>query len=105
MKPTDIAGAGLIAMTSCIARLGEQTANQLIRHVQHRIGQTRLQIEDGHNQDGATPAGGVANELMSVGAVALPPKLTQALLMDSPGTLPKTRDETAIYCRIAVSFQ
>ena len=81
-QPADVAGAGGVAPARGIARLGEQAADQLVGHVQHRIRQARLEIDDRRDQDRAASACGIAAELMGVGGVALAHELPQPLLMD-----------------------
>ena len=59
-QPTDVAGAGGIAAAGGVACPGEQAADQPVSHVQHRVGQAGLEVEDGRGEDGAAPAGRVA---------------------------------------------
>jgi hypothetical protein len=37
-QPADLPGTGRIAPARGVARLGKEPTNQLIRHIQHRIG-------------------------------------------------------------------
>ncbi len=55
-QPGHVARAGRVAAARGVACLGEQAADELIGHVEHRIRQPRLQVEDGGDQDRAAPA-------------------------------------------------
>jgi hypothetical protein len=70
-QPAHVAGAGRVAAARGVAGLGEQAADELVGHIQHRIGQTRLQIEDRGDENCAAPACGIAAELVGVGSVTL----------------------------------
>ena len=63
----------------------EEAADQLVRHVQHRIRQSLFQVEDGDHENRAPSVYRVAPELMSIGRVTLPHKLPQTLLMNTTG--------------------
>ena len=91
-EPTHVAGGRGVAPARGVARLGEQAADQLIGHVQHRVGQASLEIEDGRDQ-GRAPAGrGVAAELVGVGGLALADELPQPFLAHVPGGLARQSD-------------
>ena len=91
-QPAHLAGAGRVAVARGVAGLGEQAADQLVGHVQHRIGQACLKVEDGGDQDRAAPACGIAAELMGVGGVALAHELPQPLLIDPRGDFGRQAD-------------
>ncbi len=84
-EPSDIPGASRIVAPRRIPRFGEQTANQLVRHVQHCIRQPGLEVEDGCDQDRTAPAGGRPADLVCVRQVALAHELPQPFLVDRPG--------------------
>ena len=88
----DVAGAGGIPAPGGVARFGEQAADQLVGHVQHRVRQPRFEVEHGGHQDCAPAVLGIAPELMGVGGVALAHELLQPLLMDAAGALGRHAD-------------
>ena len=87
-----VAGAGGVPAPGRVACLGEQAADQLVGHVQHRIRQPGFEIEHGSHQGRAPPVLGVAPELVGVGGVALAHQLLQPALMDVTTALGRHAD-------------
>ena len=82
-----VAGAGGIPAPGGIACFGEQAADQLVGHVQHRIRQPGFEVEHGGHQDRVPAVFGVAPKLVGVGGVALAHELLQPVLVDAAGVL------------------
>ena len=80
-----VAGAGGIPAPGGVACLGEQAADQLVGHVQHRVRQSHFEVEHCGHQDRVPPVLGIAPELMGVRRVALAHELLQPVLVDAAG--------------------
>ena len=82
-QPTDVARAAGVAPPLGVARPREQAADQPIRHVERRVGQAGLEVEDQGDQQGAAAARGVAPELVGIRGVRLAHEPAQPLLVDA----------------------
>ena len=72
-----------VATARRIACSGEQTADQLVCHVQHRIRQACLEIDRRRDKDRSAAACSLTSELVGVGCVVLTHQLPQPLFMGS----------------------
>ena len=84
-QAADIPRAGDVAPFLGLPRPREQAADQLVRHVEHSIGQAGFEVDDSGDQDRAPPVRGIAPDLVSVGDPTFADELLEAVIVDPRG--------------------
>ena len=88
----DVFCPGDIPPFASFSGAGKQAADQLVRHIERRIGEPRFEIDDRGDEDCAPPLHGIAAHLMRIGDASLANELMKAVFMDSPGSLRQDTD-------------
>jgi hypothetical protein len=93
-QAADIPRPGDITPFAGLPGAREQAADQLVRHIEHRVGKTGFEIDDRGDKDRASSVRRVAADLMRIGYAALADQLLQAVVVDAPGSLGRNANFT-----------
>ena len=84
-QAADIPRSGDIAPFAPLASAREQATDQLVCHVQRRVGQAGFEIDDRSDEDCPPSQRGIARDLMRVGNATLADELPKTAFMDPSG--------------------
>jgi hypothetical protein len=82
----DVPRSGDIAPFAGLSGTRKQPADQLVRHIEHCVGEPCFENDRGDN-DRASPLHSIAPHLMRIGDACLADELLKAAFMDPPGSL------------------
>jgi hypothetical protein len=81
-QAADVARARDVAPLLRLPCAGEQAADQLVRHIQQRIGQSGFEVDDIGGQDRPPAGRGVAPDLVRIGNPPFPDELLKTVIVD-----------------------
>jgi len=86
-EAADVPRSGDIAPFAGLSGTRKQPADQLVRHIEHCVGEPCFKINDRGDNDRASPLHSIAANLMRIGYAAFAEELLKAVVMDPPSSI------------------